>query len=132
MRVLITGTSTGIGLATAVELGRAGHTVFGTMRNPGRAPQLGEIVAQERLPVSILTMDEFRALVYENGTMSDLNSLIDPTLGITLSSAVGINNGGQIIAVNQNGSTFQGYLLAPIPQARPVVPPAPPGPVPFR
>ena len=57
MRVLITGTSTGIGLATAVELGRAGHTVFATMRNPGRAPQLGEIVAQERLPVSVLTMD---------------------------------------------------------------------------
>jgi NAD(P)-dependent dehydrogenase (short-subunit alcohol dehydrogenase family) len=57
MRVLITGTSTGIGLATAVELGRAGHTVFATMRNPSQAPQLGEIVAQERLPVSILTMD---------------------------------------------------------------------------
>jgi NAD(P)-dependent dehydrogenase (short-subunit alcohol dehydrogenase family) len=57
MRVLITGTSTGIGLATAVELGRAGHRVFATMRNPDRAPQLGEIVAQERLPVSILTMD---------------------------------------------------------------------------
>ena len=57
MRVLITGTSTGIGLATAVELARAGHTVFATMRNPSRAPQLGEIVAQERLPASILAMD---------------------------------------------------------------------------
>jgi len=57
MRVLITGTGTGIGLATAVELGRAGHTVFATLRNPSRAPELREIVAQERLPVSILTMD---------------------------------------------------------------------------
>src|SRR5271169_5060761 len=57
MRVLITGTSAGIGLATALELGRAGHQVYATMRNPARAPQLGEQVSSEGLPVSILTMD---------------------------------------------------------------------------
>ena len=56
-KVLITGTSSGIGLATALELGRAGHQVYATMRNPARAPQLGEQVAKEGLPVSILTMD---------------------------------------------------------------------------
>ena len=54
---LITGTSSGIGFATALALGRAGHTVFATMRNPGRAPALGEQVADEKLPVQILTMD---------------------------------------------------------------------------
>ena len=54
---LITGTSTGIGLATALAFGRAGHTVFATMRNPARAPKLGEIVAAERLPVQILPLD---------------------------------------------------------------------------
>ena len=54
---LITGTSSGIGFATALALGRAGHTVFATMRNPGRAPALGEQVAEEKLPVQILTMD---------------------------------------------------------------------------
>src|SRR5580658_11358558 len=56
-KVLITGTSSGIGLATALELGRAGHQVHATMRNPARAPELGERVAQEKLPISILTMD---------------------------------------------------------------------------
>jgi NAD(P)-dependent dehydrogenase (short-subunit alcohol dehydrogenase family) len=56
-RVLITGTSSGIGLATALELGRVGHQVWATMRNPARAPQLGEQVSREGLPVSILTMD---------------------------------------------------------------------------
>ncbi len=55
--VLVTGTSTGIGFATALELGRAGHTVYATMRNPSRAPQLGEVVAKEKLPVKVRVMD---------------------------------------------------------------------------
>jgi len=57
MRVLITGTSTGIGLATALELGRAGHDVIATMRNPKRAPELGETAEREHLPISVMTMD---------------------------------------------------------------------------
>lgn len=55
--VLITGTSTGIGLATALTLGRAGHNVYATMRNPSRAPELGERAAQEGLPIKISVMD---------------------------------------------------------------------------
>ena len=55
--VLITGASSGIGLATALELGRAGHTVFATMRNPSRAPRLAETAQSEGLPVSIHTLD---------------------------------------------------------------------------
>src|ERR1022692_3087214 len=55
--VLITGTSTGIGLATALTLGRAGHKVYATMRNPSRAPELGERAAQEGLPVKVSVMD---------------------------------------------------------------------------
>jgi NAD(P)-dependent dehydrogenase (short-subunit alcohol dehydrogenase family) len=49
--VLITGASSGIGLATALELARAGHKVFATMRNPESAPTLGEIAAREGLPI---------------------------------------------------------------------------------
>src|ERR1700722_16189759 len=56
-KVLITGTSTGIGLATALELGRAGHQVYATMRNPARAPELGERASKEGLPITILSMD---------------------------------------------------------------------------
>lgn len=55
--VIITGSSSGIGLATALELGRAGHQVYATMRNPANAPQLGIQAASEGLPISILTMD---------------------------------------------------------------------------
>jgi NAD(P)-dependent dehydrogenase (short-subunit alcohol dehydrogenase family) len=56
-KVLITGTSSGIGLATALELGRAGHQVYATMRNPARAPELGERASTGGLPITVLTMD---------------------------------------------------------------------------
>jgi NAD(P)-dependent dehydrogenase (short-subunit alcohol dehydrogenase family) len=55
--ILITGTSTGIGLTTALTLGRAGHRVYATMRNPSRAPELGETARKEGLPIKISAMD---------------------------------------------------------------------------
>lgn len=55
--VLVTGASRGIGLATCVELARAGHRVFGAMRDPRRAPELGQVAAAEDLPVTVVTMD---------------------------------------------------------------------------
>ena len=48
--VLITGSSTGLGLATAVTLARAGHDVYVTMRNPDRSPELQTIAHLESLP----------------------------------------------------------------------------------
>lgn len=56
-RVLITGTSSGIGLATAVAFAKAGHQVYATMRNPSRAPELGHRAASEALPITIAAMD---------------------------------------------------------------------------
>ena len=54
---LITGHSSGIGLATAVTLARAGHTVIATMRNPDAAGELSRLVAAERLAVTTLALD---------------------------------------------------------------------------
>lgn len=55
--VLITGSSSGIGLATALELGRAGHRVFATMRNVARGTELTETLSREPLPIEILQLD---------------------------------------------------------------------------
>lgn len=54
---LVTGTSTGIGFATAVSLARAGHFVFAAMRNPDGGGVLRKMIAAENLPVSIVTLD---------------------------------------------------------------------------
>ncbi|HEY1497438.1 MAG TPA: SDR family oxidoreductase [Candidatus Solibacter sp.] len=55
---LVTGTSTGIGQATAVTLARGGHTVYATMRNPERgADEIQAIAAKENLPLTVLALD---------------------------------------------------------------------------
>lgn len=55
--VLITGTSKGIGLETALAFARTGYKVYATMRNPDAAAGFKEIIAAESLPVSISQMD---------------------------------------------------------------------------
>jgi len=55
--VLITGSSSGIGFATALAFGRAGHKVAATMRTPNAAPDLADIAAREKLAISVFSMD---------------------------------------------------------------------------
>jgi NAD(P)-dependent dehydrogenase (short-subunit alcohol dehydrogenase family) len=54
---LITGTSTGIGLATALHFGRQGHDVWAGVRQPAAATDLRAAIDAERLPVRIVTLD---------------------------------------------------------------------------
>ncbi len=55
--VLITGTSKGIGLETALAFGRSGYKVFATMRNPEAATDLKETIKNEALNITISKMD---------------------------------------------------------------------------
>lgn len=55
---IVTGSSTGIGQASAVTLARAGHTVYATMRNPEEGGgELRAVAANEKLPLRFVTLD---------------------------------------------------------------------------
>lgn len=56
-RVLITGTSSGIGLATAVECAASGHEVIATMRDPGHAGALEKAARERGVSLAIEQLD---------------------------------------------------------------------------
>jgi probable HAF family extracellular repeat protein len=56
------------------------------------------------------------AMLYRDGVMSDLNSLIDPTSGWILSRATAINDAGQIAGSGGIGGQTHAFLLTPVPE----------------
>lgn len=55
--VIVTGTSTGLGFATAVSMARAGHNVFATMRNLERAGDIRALAEKENLSIEVRQLD---------------------------------------------------------------------------
>jgi NAD(P)-dependent dehydrogenase (short-subunit alcohol dehydrogenase family) len=55
--VVVTGSSTGIGQATAVSLARAGHSVFATMRNPDASGPLLELASEHAGNLQVRALD---------------------------------------------------------------------------
>jgi NAD(P)-dependent dehydrogenase (short-subunit alcohol dehydrogenase family) len=55
--ILITGSSTGIGLESALRLARDGHKVFASARNPATAQELQQALAAESLDITPMALD---------------------------------------------------------------------------
>lgn len=86
-KVLITGTSKGIGYEATLLLARAGHQIIATMRNPS-ACDLEKVATQERLPVTVLSLD-----------VDDDTSVADVFRDVGQSIDVLVNNAG-IYSIN--------------------------------
>jgi NAD(P)-dependent dehydrogenase (short-subunit alcohol dehydrogenase family) len=66
--VLITGTSSGIGLATALHFARMGHDVHAGLRSGGAATELTQAIHDERLPIRPVAIDVDDDASVRNGT----------------------------------------------------------------
>ena len=63
-----------------------------------------------------------RAFLYQNGTMTDLNSLLPTGSGWVLTEAIDINNNGQIVGQGYIGGTYHAFLLTPTVVPEPISP----------
>ncbi len=59
---------------------------------------------------------EWRAVLSSDGTLTDLNELIDPNLGWHLNWARDINSQGQIVGYGILNGESRAYLLNPVPE----------------
>ncbi|MEV7181968.1 SDR family NAD(P)-dependent oxidoreductase [Kitasatospora sp. NPDC093679] len=103
--VLITGTSSGIGLATAVAAARAGYAVVATMRDPDRAGALRETAGRAGVEVDVRRLDVtdadsvtacLAAVAEEHGRLDAVVnnagiSNFDPTLEMSTMAALRTN-----------------------------------------
>lgn len=71
--IFITGSSSGIGYATAETLAQNGHIVYATMRNPGRSPELQHLADNSHLPITVLPMDVLDNQSVQNAIRSVLS-----------------------------------------------------------
>jgi len=91
--VLVTGTSIGIGLATALHFARARDDVYAAVRNPDTASELKAAIASERLPIQVVTIDVDDASSVQQGVRGVLGRT--GRIDVLVNNA-GIGGGGPI------------------------------------
>ncbi|WP_386628668.1 SDR family oxidoreductase [Sulfitobacter geojensis] len=84
--VLITGTSTGLGVATAVQAAQAGHTVYATMRNTQKRDTLDAAAQAAGVSLNVLQLDVQDA--------ASVNAAVDAVINEQGRIDVLINNAG--------------------------------------
>jgi len=91
--VLITGTSSGIGLATALHFARLGHEVHAGLRNPDGASELTQAIEREKLPIRPVAIDVDDAASVQRGVTEVLDKA--GRIDVLVNNA-GIGGGGPI------------------------------------
>ncbi|MBW2231352.1 MAG: SDR family NAD(P)-dependent oxidoreductase [Deltaproteobacteria bacterium] len=80
-KILITGTSKGIGYHAALLLARTGHEVVATMRNPG-ASDLEKLATEAKLPIRVLPMD-----VDDEASVAEVFGQVGDSIGVLVNNA---------------------------------------------
>jgi NAD(P)-dependent dehydrogenase (short-subunit alcohol dehydrogenase family) len=92
---VVTGSSSGIGYATALQLARSGYFTFATMRNPEKRGDLIRAAKNEELPILVEQLD-----------VTDLDSIKD-----FMSRRLAVKSSGRIdVLVNNAGYGLMGSL----------------------
>jgi NAD(P)-dependent dehydrogenase (short-subunit alcohol dehydrogenase family) len=100
---LVTGSSTGIGLATAVTLARAGHKVFATMRNPAiGGEEIKRIAGAENLPIEVLPLD-----VDSDDSVRDTIAKVGPLDVLVNNAGVGVFGSVEELPIHEFRRVFE-------------------------
>ena len=86
---VVTGSSSGIGYATALQLARSGYLTFATMRNPEKRADLIRAAKNENLPILVEQLD-----VTDPDSIKDFMTLIGESAG---RMDVLVNNAGHVL-----------------------------------
>ena len=94
--VLVTGSSSGIGLATVLHFARRGHDVYAGVRSPGAARELTEAIQRETLAVHPVALD----VDHDASVARAVREVLDraPRIDVLVNNA-GIGGGGAIESV---------------------------------
>jgi NAD(P)-dependent dehydrogenase (short-subunit alcohol dehydrogenase family) len=118
---LVTGTSSGIGLATATHFARQGHEVWAGVRTPATATDLQETIERDRLPIRVigLDVDDPASVQRGVGEVQDKAGRID-----VLVNNAGIGGGGPIedVPVDWAQSLFQTNYFGVVRMVQAVLP----------
>lgn len=112
-KVIVTGSSRGIGLEIALAFGRAGFQVFATMRSPAKATALAEKIKAEALPVTLHPMDvnsddSVKACI---GDIIKKNGPIDVLVN---NAGIGLNGSIEEMPISDFKSVFETNLFGAV------------------
>jgi NAD(P)-dependent dehydrogenase (short-subunit alcohol dehydrogenase family) len=119
--VLVTGTSSGLGLETALTLAGRGFRVFATMRDPGRRERLEEEARRRRVTVEVLPLDVTDADSVR-GAVSTAVERAGGLYGLVNNAAVPLRGYFEDLAPEEIRSVFETNVFGTMAVTRAVLP----------
>ncbi len=112
-KVIVTGSSRGIGLEIALVFGRAGYQVFATMRTPSKANELSEKIRSGSLPITLHQMD----VNSDDSVKSCIGDIIEKNgpIDVLINNAgIGLNGSIEEMPISDFKSVFETNLFGAV------------------